>query len=165
MTDNVPVGDPDRPGGGTGAAGPGPDPGGGILARLREILGERLARARADEDPNTVIEVRSAGTTEFEAFVTRLEAEHDLPVFRLALADLAAPPGQRVLAALRLLDAAEVGGAIPLLEVANHLADDPAGVVALATRLRAFPGLVVIATDAPSPLGEVVDRVIVGDVD
>lgn len=164
MTDNLPVGDPDLPGGDTGAGGAGPDPGTGIMAGLREVLDERLARVRAD-DPTTIIEVRSTSALELDGFVTQLQDVRDLPVYRLALADLAAAPHERVRAALRLLDAAEIAGAIPLLEAANHLAADPAGVVAMTERLRAFPGLVVLATDAPSPLHAVVDQIIMGGDD
>lgn len=132
---------------------------GGLLGRFRDAVRDRLERARGD-GPGGVIEVRGAGPVERAALVAELEQDHERPVFRLSPEDLVAPPHARAAAALRLLDAAEAAGAIPMLDAADHLVTDRAAAIGLEERLRSFPGLVVIATDGLSPLQAVVDQTI-----
>lgn len=127
----------------------------GLFERFRDAVGHRLERRR-DDDPGTVIEVRGTSAVQRTALVKRLQDEHDRPVFRLAPEDLVAAPHDRAAAVLRLLDAAEVAGAIPLLEAAETLAPDPAAAIGIKERLHAFRGLVVIATDGPSAFKELV---------
>ncbi len=127
----------------------------GWLGTLRDNLRDVLPRG-AGADTTTVIEVRGASPSQRAELVQRLEQEHDRPVFRLAVGDLAAPPERRAVAALRLLDAAQVAGAIPMLDAVDDLVPDRATIVALEDRLRTFPGLVVLVNRGPSRLAAVV---------
>lgn len=132
---------------------------GGLLGRVRDAVRDRLERPRGSK-AGTVIEVRGAGPDDRAALAAKLQDEHERPVFRLSPEDLVAAPHDRAAAVLRLLDAAEVAGAIPMLDAADHLVTDRAAAIGLEERLRSFPGLVVIATDGVSPLQAVVTQTI-----
>ncbi|HKJ55842.1 MAG TPA: hypothetical protein VJ978_07625 [Nitriliruptoraceae bacterium] len=127
------------------------------LGNLRDNLRDVLPDADRS-DTTTVIEVRGASPVQRADLVTRLESEHERPVFRLTPGDLVAAPHERAAAALRLLDAAEVAGAIPMLDAVDDLLPDRAAAVALEDRLRTFPGVVVLSNHGPSRLAAVVTK-------
>ena len=132
-------------------------PGSDWLEALRDGLPDAFPRGER-ANASTIIEVRGADPVQRAEVVRRLEQEHDRPVFRLAASDLVAPPHKRAAACLRLLDAAEVAGAIPMLDAVDELVVDRAAAVALEDRLRGFPGVVVVSSHGPSRLAAVVDR-------
>lgn len=121
-----------------------------------------LVGGRVFDDPGTVLAVVGTTPAELDRLAATLSTDHEAPVFRLAPEDLAAPPHQRMAAVLALLDAAEVAGAVAMVDAANHVAPDRAAEIGLAQRLAHHRGVVVLVGDLPnrSPLDDVVDDLV-----
>lgn len=84
----------------------------------------------------------------------------DRPLFRLSPEDLAAPPVRRTAALLALVDAAQVAGAVLLVDAAETLAPDPAAAAAVRLRLGDWDGgVVLLATDRDEDGSDLVDVV------
>lgn len=136
---------------------PGPRPGSfadRIGDRLDEVIAGALTAAEEGARRQKVImRVPGTDTKSRARLAERLAAEHDVPVFRLAVQDLVAAPHVRMAAVLALLDAADVAGGIAMLDAADHLAPDPAAQVGLDERLQSSEGIVVLLSDRTGPTG------------
>lgn len=130
----------------------------GLPSAVVDAIGD-LFDGRGSDDPGTVLAVVGTTPDDRDRLAASLAKDHDAPVFRLAPEDLVAPPYERMAAVLRLLDAAEVAGAVAMVDAANHLAPDRAAEIGLAERLARHRGLVVLVGDLPgrSPLDDVID--------
>lgn len=128
------------------------------LSVVIDAIGELVDR-RAVDDPGRVVAVGGTTPSELDRLAATLATAHEVPVFRLAPEDLVAPPYDRMAAVLRLLDAAEVAGAVALVDAADGLAPDRAAEIGLAQRLANHRGVVVLVGDLRdrSPLGDVVE--------
>lgn len=136
-------------------------PGGPGLSVVIEAIGALVDR-RAVDDPGRVVVVTGRTPAELDRLAAKLATGHDAPVFRLAPEDLVAPPHGRIAAVLRLLDAAEVAGAVAMVDAADAVAPDRAAEIGLAQRLANHRGVVVLVGDVRdrSPLGDVVEDLV-----